>query len=157
MMIRMDVEDRFWSKTDRRGPDECWLWQASVARGGYGMFRVSPTQNMNAHRWSYQHTFGALPSHIRVDHQFHCDRRCVNPAHLRAVTQKQNMENRSGAQANSNSGVRGVYWHKRARKWCAKVKHHQRNIHVGSFDDITDAEQAVIAKRLELFTHSDSR
>lgn len=73
------------------------------------------------------------------------------------MTHKQNLENRKGAQSNSASGVRGVYWHKGQRKWCAKVKHNQRNIHIGSFDTIAEAETAVVEARQRLFTHSDGR
>ena len=29
------VEERFWEKVDRRGPDECWPWTAYSDRYGY--------------------------------------------------------------------------------------------------------------------------
>ncbi len=32
------LRDRFWSKVDRRGPDECWPWLEHRKRSGYGQF-----------------------------------------------------------------------------------------------------------------------
>lgn len=151
------VATRFWAKVDKHREDGCWLWTAGTVRRGYGFFRVSRTQSMHAHRWAYQDAFGSLPSSIRVDHKFHCNPLCVNPSHLRAITHKQNLENRRGAQSDSRSGVRGVYWHKGAKRWYAQVRHFQKKIHVGSFVTLAEAEAAVIAKRAELFTHSDGR
>lgn len=155
-MARTEVA-RFWDKVTKAGPNDCWLWNGSTARRGYGQFRVKGGRRVHAHRYAYQLAHGEVAAHIRVDHRTHCNPLCVNEQHLRPVTQKQNIENQRGAQVNSASGVRGVYWHKGQRKWCAKVKHHQKNIHVGSFVTIEEADAAVTAKRLELFTHSDGR
>jgi hypothetical protein len=34
------LEERFWSKVERLGPDECWPWHASIRnkKDGYGAF-----------------------------------------------------------------------------------------------------------------------
>lgn len=32
--------DRFWSKVDVQGPDDCWEWQASLRTDGGGQFAV---------------------------------------------------------------------------------------------------------------------
>ena len=149
------AEERFWKYVDVREPDECWLWNGNIVRRGYGLFRVNANTRMHAHRWSYQHAHGQLPAHVRVDHRFHCDVRCVNPAHLRPATAKQNNENRAGAQANSSSGVRGVYWSTKDRSWRTQVRHHGHKHSAGSFHTIEEAEKAVIALRRELFTHSE--
>lgn len=39
-MNRQAPADRFWSKVDKRGPDECWPWKAAVRKKsqGYGAF-----------------------------------------------------------------------------------------------------------------------
>ena len=37
----------------------------------------------------------------------------------------------------------------------AKVGHNGKKIHVDTFDQIEDAERAVIEKRLEFFTYND--
>jgi hypothetical protein len=75
---------------------------------------------------------------------------------LRSATRKENGENRKNANKNNNSsGIRGVSFNKKAKKWVAHVSHNGRYIHVGSFSDIHAAEQAVIAARNTLFTHAN--
>jgi hypothetical protein len=74
---------------------------------------------------------------------------------MREATHKQNSENLSGPTERSTSGVRGVTWHKRGKKWAGYVVHARKTHYVGLFVNIEDAERAVIAKRNELFTHND--
>ena len=73
---------------------------------------------------------------------------------MNIVTQKQNCENQSGASLNSKTGVRGVYWHSSKGKYIANVGHNYKRIHVGAFDTPEEAEEAVIAKRNELFENN---
>jgi hypothetical protein len=89
-----------------------------------------------------------------IDHTCH-NRRCVNPDHLRTVTHKQNQENRSGAQPNSTSGVRGVTWMSREKRWVSQVSHNGKQYVGGYFKTIAEAEASVIALRNKLFTHND--
>ena len=71
------------------------------------------------------------------------------------VTGKQNQENRGGSAATSVSGVRGVSWNAKRRKWYGFVRHNSATIYLGSFDTVAEAEAIVTAKRNELFTHND--
>ena len=79
----------------------------------------------------------------------------MNPDHLRAVTPKQNNENRAGASPRSKSGVRGVHWREDCQKWQALVHAGPKMHHVGYFDDLAEAGEAARLKRNELFTHND--
>lgn len=81
----------------------------------------------------------------------HIDRNGLNNSreNLRPVTHKQNQENRS-LNKNSTSGVRGVSWEKKAKKWRVQVG----SIHIGYFDSIHSAEVAAITARQQFFTHS---
>ncbi len=143
--------ERFWSKVDKT--DECWLWTAATVTG-YGYFGVGRRGEggVLAHRFSWELVNGPIPEGMQIDHRCHV-RRCVNPAHLRLVTDKQNKENQRGAYRNSVSGVRGVSPHK--NKWVVQVQHYGKNIYGGLFATIEEAEKAAVALRKRVFTHSD--
>lgn len=68
---------------------------------------------------------------------------------LRAVSHKQNMENRK-LHKNNQSGFRGVSWIPKGKCWRARVCHNGVGIHLGRFKNIEDAAAAAQAKRDEL-------
>lgn len=145
----------FWSRVDKNGPaswlgTRCWNWTGCSSHG-YGLVSYHGEQ-VSTHRLAYQLATGIEPE--QVDHKCH-NTLCVNPTHLRSVTNKQNCENRAGLASNNTSGVRGVSWKKKEKRWMAYVHHNSKRIHVGYFTNLADAEAAVVAKRNELFTHND--
>jgi hypothetical protein len=145
-----DVPFRFWPKVDKSG--ECWEWTGEVGRQGYGRFRLDGRRQY-AHRVAYELVKGPILADMMLDHFCH-NLSCVNPDHLRPVTNKQNQENLKGARSTSSTGVLGVSWYPITGKWRAAVGHDGRTFHAGYFDSIAEAEAAAIAKRNELFTHN---
>lgn len=92
MAVRL--EDRFWSKVDQRGPDECWPWTAAIFQGrmGYGVFRLAG-KNLYAHRVAYHLATGQDPAGKVVRHR--CDNPpCCNPDHLEIGTTADNARDR---------------------------------------------------------------
>lgn len=83
--------EKFWGKVWVRGKDECWWWLGGTITAGYGRFYIGAGE-------IYAHIFAwriSNPSK-RIGKRFilhSCDiPHCVNPAHLRPGTQKDNMQ-----------------------------------------------------------------
>lgn len=89
-MEQKDIE-RFWSKVDKKGDDECWDWTGgSKNKDGYGNFWLNK-KSVIAHRVSLflaTGTWGECAIHS-------CDQPCcVNPKHLRWGTIQENMSDK---------------------------------------------------------------
>lgn len=70
---------------------------------------------------------------------------------LRIVTHAQNMQNLSGAQKNSKSGILGVSWDKCRNKWRVQMHVNGKKTHIGLFEDIKEAEKVAIESRKKAF------
>lgn len=90
--MMFSTEDRFWTKvrvhTDN---NECYLWVGSLNNHGYGNFWAD-NKVVKAHRYSFYLHNGFYPKVVRHS----CDNPgCVNPKHLLAGTQEDNMKDAS--------------------------------------------------------------
>jgi len=77
---------------------ECHLWTGSIDKDGYGRF----SRFLGGHRAAYMLYVGPIPEGYQIDHTCHTNdpycsggkscmhRRCINPAHLEAVTALEN-------------------------------------------------------------------
>lgn len=85
-------EERFWKLVKSGNPDECWEWQGSKGKGGYGRFnKYNRLKNSHiyAHKFSYELHNGPVPDGLLVLHK--CDNPgCVNPNHLWLGTYRDN-------------------------------------------------------------------
>lgn len=131
----------------------CWNWTGNVGNTGYGRIRWQG-ELLAVHRVVWEITMGAIPTDKVIDHICR-NRLCIRPAHLHAVSVKQNNENIS-LRSDNKSGIRGVSFLARTGRWRAQVGHRGANIHVGYFGSLAEAEVAVIRRRNELFTNNPS-
>lgn len=74
---------------DRGYETPCWVWQGWGHGQGYGTLSVNGRTTL-AHRHYYETHVGPIPDGLVIDHLC-CVRPCVNPEHLEAVTQEENM------------------------------------------------------------------
>lgn len=96
-----------------------------------------------AHRIIWKYQTGEDPV-AQIDHKNRrkADNKWKN---LRQATPSQNVSNRT-LQKNNKTGVTGVFWHKRSKKWFAKVA----NNHLGMFN----SKQAAAKARTQSFATS---
>lgn len=79
----------------------CWIWNAYTRPDGYGSFSLNDRIDC-AHRVSYKLFVNQEIDGLSIDHL--CRRRnCVNPKHLEAVTQRENVLRGEGTAAKNAS------------------------------------------------------
>lgn len=85
---------RFWNKVVKT--DTCWLWNACVDKGGYGLILLHEKQLLKSHRVSWIIHRGPIPDGLHVLHN--CpggdNPSCINPEHLWLGTNLDNVRDK---------------------------------------------------------------
>ncbi len=129
--VKMLVSKKTWDRLHQEYPTMGRAYAFRARRGGtYAKCTVSGVTH-------FVHSL-ILPSASIVDHinGNGLDNREVN---LRPCTTAQNGANRTGLAANNTSGVTGVAWHSRDKRWTAHIKAQGRYVYLGSYVDKTQA------------------
>lgn len=85
--------ERFTDKLQLDTQTGCWNWTACVNQKGYGQIGLEG-KVIAAHQAAWILFKGDLPAGLEIDHQCR-NRRCANPNHLRAATDKEQSNNRN--------------------------------------------------------------
>ena len=108
---------------------------------------------MKAHRYVWEQLVAPIAPGMVLDHICFVPQ-CVNPSHLRVVTQKQNSEHLRGATKASTTGVRNVF-RVSGGKYVVQIRHNRKLIHIGTYVTLDDAAEAAQSARARIFTHAD--
>ncbi len=106
----------------------------------YGYLKIKINgKSYKAHRLAWLYEKGKMPKH-QIDHINHIkdDNRTCN---LREVTNAENNRNRP-MQCNNSSGIVGVDWVKKKKRWRARIVIGRKEIHLGTFVNIKKAREA---------------
>lgn len=128
------------------GAGSCWMWTGATTTG-YGSFAVHHSQGrVLAHRFSYEHFVGPIPNGLVLDHICQTPL-CVNPDHLRPVTQADNSRYQQ-IRVDNSSGYRGVCFDKTRSAWMAHYSTGGRFHFVGYFSTPERAARAASQARM---------
>lgn len=126
-----------------------WKWRArkQTKRNIWYAFR---TRKEGGHKVSVLMHKTIVSGVNRVDHR---DRDGLNNQrhNLRPATCTQNRANSRKTNRPVSSKFKGVFWHKRRRRWMATIKVMRKPNHLGSFHNEIDAAKAYDAAALKTF------
>lgn len=113
----------------------CWLWLRCVNHHGYGSLGFGGKTYL-AHRFSYEKFNGPIPAGYEIDHLCRV-RCCVNPQHLEAVTNRENVirGKRSSLKESKTSPYLGVFKHSNGRQWYSQINIAGKSIYLGLFNN----------------------
>lgn len=162
------IEKRFWEKVEYDDVTGCLLWTGGTNGGtNHGRFRLNGMK-IQAYRFAWEITGNSIPDEgwwhpvenptgLQLDHDnpdYGCGNpRCVNPAHLEPVTAKTNARRKRSTKA--ASGVRNVSVTP-SGKFVVQVGCDYGKHYGGTYEALTDAEQAAIGLRNSLFTNNET-
>lgn len=118
---------------------------------GYGFVNLNG-KNYFSHRLAWLYVYGYTPKH-QIDHinGIKDDNRICN---LREATNAENHQNFTKPMAHNTSGVLGVHFHKKRKKWCVTITTNGKLKHIGYFLDKDLAAQAYIEAKRQLHPFS---
>ena len=149
-MIHYDAETGNFRWKKSRGRSASNSPAGTLSGSGYIQIRLDG-KIYQAHRLAWLYVYGEFPSKD-IDHvnRIKTDNRICN---LREVTKSQNAQNILISKSNT-SGIKGVNWCKRDKKWRAFIKLNGKFKSLGYFFDVKDAQSAYVMAAKTIHTHN---
>lgn len=86
------IEERFELYHEGGSEDECWEWKMVTDQWGHGgIYDENMDKHRYAHRVAYEMEYGEIPDGKQINHGCR-NPKCVNPNHLYAGTQQENVD-----------------------------------------------------------------
>lgn len=124
-------------------------WQLSAAGYAITQFQVNgKSRTVSMHRFVMNAQHGMAVDHINGNR---LDNRKLN---LRVITNAENCQNLHGARSDSSTGIRGVFWSKKERRYRVRIWVRGKPISCGYFATLAEADAAAREARSRMMTHS---
>jgi hypothetical protein len=97
--------EKILSKLIINKENNCWEWQGSLDKDGYGYFKIRNKQERKryrSHRVLYDFFKGITNNSMVIDHECK-NRKCCNPDHLREISTYENLMSNSNGIGSVNS------------------------------------------------------
>lgn len=101
-----------------------------------------------AHRLAWLYVYGKWPEKL-IDH-INGDPTDNRIANLREATMSENMHNQRRAHKHNKTGILGVQWRPSKNKFRARIAVSGKEIHLGHFDSVEDAQNAYLDAKEKL-------
>jgi len=126
-------------------------YYAGSISGGYMAIRIDSALYLS-HRLAWLYMTGEFPDN-EIDHINHnkFDNRWIN---IRAVSHADNMRNQP-IRKNNTSGLFGVYWTKRDKKWFVQIELPNKCINLGRYSSFFDAACARKSAEIKYGFHAN--
>jgi hypothetical protein len=121
----------------------------SLKNGKYQRLCINKTFYLS-HRLAWFYVYGEWPNNL-IDH-INGEKDDNRIANLRQANAAENARN-TGLRSTNTSGVKGVGWVKRRKKFQAQLRTPEGPVNLGMFGDLRQAEEAVNAAREQM--HGD--
>ena len=114
---------------------------------GYKKLKID-SKTYKFHRLVWIWNYGDIADDLQIDHKngIRTDNRIEN---LRLVTRQENQQNRKLHKKNI-SGMHGVTWNEKRKKWVVGIGHSKKLIFLGRFEDKNEAIEAYLKAKKEL-------
>lgn len=138
-LLHYDYEMDVWTRKTSRGCREAGTVTGTrLSARGYREIKINKRYYF-AHRLTWLYVHGEWPKG-EVDH-INGKRHDNRIGNLREATKSENQRNR-GANSNNKSGLKGVSWKVKSKRWVAQISLNHKKIHLGYFTSQESAHAA---------------